>query len=216
MKLPLTGGCVCGSVRYEITAEPITVYACHCMDCQRITSSAFSIGVVVADEAFRSIGNDPRAAPGGVTAAGRVKSRLICSECGTWIYGDPRPGTEHPGMIRVVRGGTLDDTSWLKPTAHFWTRSAQPWVRLPEGATLHDTQPNGGTPRRVDEIYRSANGDRWALIGEDGRQLVRHEPNLASGGQATETSVDDFLKRTGASPENLELRELLRRLRDGD
>jgi hypothetical protein len=50
------------------------------------------------------------------------------------MYGDPRPGTEHPGMIRVVRGGTLDDTSWLKPTAHFWIgfrrKASRPKVRL--------------------------------------------------------------------------------------
>jgi hypothetical protein len=47
MKLPLTGGCICGGIRYEITQAPVAVYACHCTDCQRITSSAFSIGVVV-------------------------------------------------------------------------------------------------------------------------------------------------------------------------
>ena len=119
-------------------------------------------------------------------------------------------------MIRIVRGGTLDNTSWLKPTAHFWTRSAQAWVQLPEGATLYETQPND-TPRRfVDEIYRSANGDRWQLIREDGRQFVRHEPNHASGGRVTETDVDKFLERTGASPENLALMELLTRLREKD
>jgi hypothetical protein len=143
MKLPLTGGCVCGSVRYEITAEPISVYACHCTDCQRITSSAFSIGVVVPAAALRSLGNDPRAAAGGVTASGRVKSRLICADCGTWLYGNPRPGTEYPGMICVLRGGTLDDTSWLRPAMHFWTRSKQPWVTLPEGLALYETQPDG-------------------------------------------------------------------------
>jgi hypothetical protein len=47
-------------------------------------------------------------------------------------------------MIRVVRGGTLDDTSWLKPTTHFWTRRKQPWVVLPEGAAMHETQPDRG------------------------------------------------------------------------
>ena len=171
MKLPLTGGCVCGSVRYEVTAEPISVYACHCTDCQRITSSAFSIGVVVPDEAFRLTGNDPRSAPGGVTAAGRVKSRLVCSDCGTWMFGTPSPGTEYPGMIRIVRGGTFDDTTWLKPTAHFWTRSKQPWVALTEGATLYETQPNSAPRRVIDEIYRSSNGDRWQLIREDGQRL---------------------------------------------
>jgi hypothetical protein len=141
MKLPLTGGCVCGTIRYEIAAEPFMVYACHCTDCQRITTSAFSIGVVISDEAFRSTGN-PRSVPGGVTASGRVKSRWVCPDCGTWMFGNPRPATVFPGMTRVVRGGTLDDTSWLRPSAHFWIRSAQPWVQLPEGAAIHDTQPN--------------------------------------------------------------------------
>jgi hypothetical protein len=203
---------VCGLVRYEITSEPISVYACHCTDCQRVTGSACSIGVIVPDEAFRATGNDPGVVTGGVTAGGRVKSRLICSDCGTWMYGNPWPDTEHPGMLRVARGGTLDDTSWLTPTAHFWTRSAQPWVKLREGATVYETQPNGATPRLVDEIYRSSNGDRWQLIREVGRRFVRHEPNFASGGLATETDVDRFLESTGTSPENLALRKLLDRL----
>ena len=45
MKLPQTGGCQCGKIRYEITEAPQQVYACHCRDCQRLTSSAFSMGV---------------------------------------------------------------------------------------------------------------------------------------------------------------------------
>lgn len=98
---------------------------------------------VVPAAALRSLGNDPRAAAGGVTASGRVKSRLICADCGTWLYGNPRRGTEYPGMIRVLRGGTLDDTSWLRPMVHFWTRSKQPWITLPEGLALYETQPDG-------------------------------------------------------------------------
>jgi hypothetical protein len=63
----------------------------------------------------------------------------------------------------------------------------------------------------IDDFYRSSNGDRWQLIRDtaSGRQVVRHEPNLASGGQVTETSADVFLDRTGTSPENLALRALL-------
>ena len=53
MQLPLTGDCQCGNVRYEITQEPDLVYACHCTDCQHITSSAFSLGVALPDAAFR-------------------------------------------------------------------------------------------------------------------------------------------------------------------
>src|SRR4249920_2067160 len=53
MKLPQTGGCQCGKIRYEITAAPQLVYTCHCTDCQRLTSSAFSMGIVLAETAFR-------------------------------------------------------------------------------------------------------------------------------------------------------------------
>jgi hypothetical protein len=60
-----------------------------------------------------------------------------------------------------------------------------------------------------EEIYRSANGDRWLLIRE--RNLVRHEPNLTSGGRVTETPVAEFLERTGSSPENQTLHALLER-----
>jgi hypothetical protein len=63
----------------------------------------------------------------------------------------------------------------------------------------------------VRDFYRSSNGDRWQLVrdADTGQSFVRHEPNLASGGRITEIDVDEFLNRTGTSPENLALRALL-------
>jgi hypothetical protein len=60
----------------------------------------------------------------------------------------------------------------------------------------------------AEDFYRSSNGDRWQLIRDSasGRSFVRHEPNLSSGGRITDTEVDEFLARTGSSPENLALR----------
>jgi hypothetical protein len=71
---------------------------------------------------------------------------------------------------------------------------------------------------QIDDFYRSSNGDRWQLVRdvETGRRVVRHEPNLASGGRVTETSVEVFLDRTGTSPENLALRALLEQQVDAD
>jgi hypothetical protein len=68
----------------------------------------------------------------------------------------------------------------------------------------------------IDDFYRSSNGDRWQLLrdSETGRQVVRHEPNLASGGKVTEVDVEEFLDRTGSSPENLALRSLIEKLGD--
>jgi hypothetical protein len=45
MKLPQTGGCQWGEIPYEITEAPQWIYKCHCVDCQRLTRSAFSRGV---------------------------------------------------------------------------------------------------------------------------------------------------------------------------
>jgi hypothetical protein len=44
------------------------------------------------------------------------------------------------GVVRV-RGGTLDDTSWLRPTRHIWTRRKQPWIKLPEGDEAFEGKP---------------------------------------------------------------------------
>src|SRR4051794_31509248 len=127
VRLPLTGGCICGAARYEITQEPISVYTCHCTDCQRATASAFSIGVAVPGEAFRLTGKELQPAPGGITDGGRVKTRWVGPDCGISLCSGVKIGTEPPGYTRIVRGGTLDDTSWLKPTTHFYTRNKQPW-----------------------------------------------------------------------------------------
>ena len=61
------------------------------------------------------------------------------------------------------------------------------------------------------DFYTSSNGDRWQLIRDtaSGRSFVRHGPNLRSGGRTTDTDVEEFLNRTGSSPENPALRALL-------
>ena len=63
----------------------------------------------------------------------------------------------------------------------------------------------------VTEIYRSSNGDRWQLVRINGpaSMLVRHIPNPSSGGQTTDTGVEDFLSRNGPGPEYAALRRLL-------
>jgi len=140
MKLPPTGGCLCGALRYEISEAPLATYTCHCTDCQHVTSSAFSIAITVLDRAFRLTDGEPRLLQ-KTAESGRIVTRWICPECGCWIVGGPQPGASSGEMIRRVRAGTLDDTSWLRPTAHFWTRSKQPWVTLPEGDQIYETQP---------------------------------------------------------------------------
>lgn len=135
MKLPQTGGCQCGKVRYEITEAPREVYTCHCTACQHWSGSAFSIVVLVRATAFRLSGGELR--PIRRTAdSGRAVTRLVCPECASWVCNAVRPGDD-----QRVRAGTLDDISWVHPTMHFWTRSKQPWITLPEGDQTFETEP---------------------------------------------------------------------------
>ena len=64
------------------------------------------------------------------------------------------------------------------------------------------------------ELYRSANGDRWSLIRDDGEVLVLHEPNTASGGTPFRIGIGDFLGRGGHGPQHTELLRLIGTLVD--
>jgi hypothetical protein len=102
------------------------VYTCHCNDCASPpVPSRWVLRVIES-----------------VADSGRIKRRYMCMKCGVWVCGPPRPDPLSGRVIRVARGGTFDDTSWLRPTLHFWTRSKQIWVILPDGDRRYDTQPH--------------------------------------------------------------------------
>ena len=100
---------MCGAIRYEISEVPLRVYACHCTDCQRITGSAFSLGVVVSADAFRATGKDRALAPPIISASGRTKEARYLSglRCGCSAL----PGPTHsraPLNVKNPRDDYLD------------------------------------------------------------------------------------------------------------
>lgn len=136
MTNPYDGGCCCGAIRYRLTEEPLTLYACHCTDCQRKTGSSFGLSMVVRRDACTLLQGEPRGY--ALTLPdGRQKHGKFCGVCSTRLWGEP---VNFPQII-VVQPGTLDDTSWLRPVGHIWTRSAQPWVTFPEGTLTFEGQP---------------------------------------------------------------------------
>jgi hypothetical protein len=141
MVFPQTGGCLCGAIRYEIVETPTMAYTCHCTHCQRLSASAFSLAIGVAGEAFRLTAGEPKELR-RVSDSGNIGTRWVCPECGVWICGGSKPGPTPGTGLRMVRAGTLDDTSWVRPTVHFWTRSAQPWIVFPPGDRVFETQPD--------------------------------------------------------------------------
>ncbi|TFH22368.1 MAG: aldehyde-activating protein [Myxococcales bacterium] len=130
------GGCQCGKVRYRIGAEPITLAACHCKECQRQSGSAFGMSLVVRGDDFELLSGELRDFVRS-SDSGRTIRCAFCPDCGTRIYHEP---TYMEGVLNV-KAGTLDDTSTLEPALHAWTGSKQRWISLPEAATCFEGQP---------------------------------------------------------------------------
>jgi len=139
--LPMTGGCPCGAIRYEIGSFPLLLYTCNCTDCQRQSGSAFALNMPVLTRDFHIRQGQPkgwrRKSPSGADV-----TSWFCGDCAGRIYGER---AAHPERMNV-RAGTLDDTAWLVPIAHMFTRSAQPWVQPAADAECHETAPDDFVP----------------------------------------------------------------------
>ena len=134
--LPITGGCQCGALRYELSAAPLLVAACHCTNCQKISGSAFAVNAMIAEASFAFVKGEPRKAE-WVSDAGNQRFGWFCGDCGGRIAHGQTPSS---GGLSL-RTGTFDDTSWVRLAGHIWTRSAQPWVTFAKDDLLCETQP---------------------------------------------------------------------------
>ena len=121
--MKIEGGCLCGKVRYTADADPAFVGICHCKDCQKM-GTAFNLVVGIPTQAlslqgalktFSSLGD-----------SGKAVDRRFCPECGAAILSE---AGGLPG-VAIIKAGTLDDTSWVKPEMEIYCDSAQPWVQL--------------------------------------------------------------------------------------
>lgn len=122
MKLPITGGCVCGAVRYESTAEPLLMVKCHCRDCQRTTGGPYVPAVVFPLAAFRITQGAVQhyATP---SEGGGHNRRGFCPTCGSRLTGAEDPAR---GIIAVV-ASSLDDPALFVPTLEMFVADAQRW-----------------------------------------------------------------------------------------
>lgn len=136
-----TGGCLCGEVRYRLTAEPVVARICWCRDCQRISSNGTVNAIFPASE-IEVMGN-----PGEYTStadSGNRVRRRFCPRCGAHLFAD---STGRPGLT-VVRVGTLDDPSSIKPSANIWSASAPAWACLDPVLDRVEHQPLPPQPPR--------------------------------------------------------------------
>ncbi len=127
MKIPFTGGCLCGEIRYECTCEPELMYYCHCTDCRKANGTAFHAGMYMKRAGFQLTSGTIRSF--ALTAdSGRTIIRYFCGHCGAHIYSDKGMETE---MISL-KAGSLDEPEIFQPDTEIWTMSKVKWATLPD------------------------------------------------------------------------------------
>jgi hypothetical protein len=136
--LPLTGGCLCGGVRYEIDAPLVSASYCHCTRCQRRTGTAASAQARVAPGSLRVVAGAELVqewVPGG-----DGWPKCFCSTCGSALWS--RSPTE--ADIFSVRLGTFDADPGIRPQWHQFVAYAAPWEALPDdGLPRHAERRSG-------------------------------------------------------------------------
>jgi hypothetical protein len=131
----IKGGCLCGAVRFTARAEPIVMRACWCRVCQYFASGNATINVVFPTEAVAITGELRDFA--SAADSGRRMHRRFCPLCGVHMFS---AAEERPQLL-IVRAGTLDDPSVVKPAAAIWTASAPAWAHIDPDLPHFEGQP---------------------------------------------------------------------------
>ncbi|MBV8504143.1 MAG: GFA family protein [Paucibacter sp.] len=129
-----TGGCLCGQVRFRLTAEPLASRICWCRDCQHIAGNG-TVNAIFPASAIEITGGT--SAFVSTAESGNQVTRRFCPQCGCHLFADSsgRPG------FSVVRVGTLDDPSSIKPSVNMWSASAPSWACLDASIQAVERQP---------------------------------------------------------------------------
>ena len=120
----IEGGCLCGAVTYHSECEPHATVVCHCRDCQKHSGAACSINIMLPREGFSVNGEVSSYA--GCGDSGHEVRRYFCKTCGSLLYNMPALISD----MCVLKAGTLNDPSWVKPTMEIYCDSAQDWAKL--------------------------------------------------------------------------------------
>lgn len=124
---PISGACQCGGVTYELLEPPTLVAACHCRECQKLSTSAFSITAMIDASSIVFKGEMKewsRKADSGNTSAA-----TFCPNCGNRLY---HYNPQDPSKLKL-KPSTLSDTRVIKPTVHIWVSEKQDWFEIPPG-----------------------------------------------------------------------------------
>lgn len=133
MSIKQQGGCLCGNIRYEVSADPVRVTFCHCRYCQRATGSAYLVEPIFKKSDFNIVQGKTRTYSQASAGSGKRVTANFCETCGTKLFLDLERFPEIVG----VYGGTFDDPNWFsrppKNSRHIFLDFAQKGTVVPAG-----------------------------------------------------------------------------------
>jgi hypothetical protein len=132
MNLPITGGCLCGAIRYECTAKPLLMLKCHCRDCQKLSGGPYIPVVVVPLSAF-TITRGQLKYYRSQSVTGHDNLRGFCANCGSRLTGAENPKRDFIGLT----ASSLDEPGWFTPTMDIFISDAQNWDLLDPDSPKH-------------------------------------------------------------------------------
>jgi hypothetical protein len=133
------GSCLCGSVQFSLTVEPMAIGICHCRDCQKQTSSSFSLVVLVPVAGVQMTGTLSRFETRG--DSGLPVERSFCPTCGSPVRTDSA-GTRQQG-ITIIKAGLLDNARELVPNLQIYCESEHGWLRDTNAIVRFPRMPPG-------------------------------------------------------------------------
>ncbi|HUA80155.1 MAG TPA: GFA family protein [Dyella sp.] len=132
----ITGGCLCGSVRYQSEGAALFSVICHCRDCQKSSGSGHVPVMGVSKSGFRVTGETR-----GYSLIGGshlITTRHFCPACGSLLFGTP---DVVPDMVSLYVG-SLDDPSVFEPECALFTRDRWPWDTSGSHLPGYETKPD--------------------------------------------------------------------------
>jgi hypothetical protein len=130
----LHGGCLCGSVRYDITAPLGIAEHCHCSMCRKAHGAAFSSNALVATEAL-AVTSGMEFIREYQSSPNRQKS--FCGRCGSQLF---IRRLDNPAFT-VVTLGTIDDDPKMRPERHVFVASKAPWYDIADALPQFKVYP---------------------------------------------------------------------------
>src|SRR3954462_10996652 len=116
--LGLTGGCLCGAVRYRLASQPFDAGYCHCRMCQRTAGAPVMVFASVPLPDFVLVRGEPRR-----RRSSDFGERWFCGDCGSPLV----MRVDHQPDTLDVTIASLDDPAAVPPGFHIWTGSRMPW-----------------------------------------------------------------------------------------